>query len=87
MTSENAAPAICPQPKVWHEVSERLLGLWRTVGSPPADKPPVPLILAGWAYSSNLEKWTRWRETVSWAERHGIVDLASTIPPEQWYRV
>lgn len=37
--------------------------------------PPVPLILAGAAFSTDIEKATRWAETVRWAVRNGCASL------------
>jgi hypothetical protein len=39
--------------------------------------PPVPLILAGWAYSNDVEKRNRWQETLAWVHHHGLGTLLS----------
>ena len=44
--------------------------------------PPVPLILAGWAYSNDVEKRSRWQETLAWADHHGLGTLLSDIGDE-----
>lgn len=53
---------VCPMPGAWDRVYKEL---WR-VHAGPADAgppPPVPLILAAWAYSSDADKLRRWQDT------------------------
>jgi hypothetical protein len=45
--------------------------------------PPKPLILAGWAYSSDIEKKERWEETVGWASNNGCQALIDGIPDDE----
>lgn len=47
--------------------------------------PPKPLILAGWAYSSDIEKMKRWDETVSWANANGCEKIINEIPDSDFY--
>jgi hypothetical protein len=47
--------------------------------------PPKPLILAGWAYSSDLEKAQRWGETVAWASSNGCASLVDQLKEEDFY--
>ena len=68
---------ICPQPIPWNDIHRALTAFHRKHGSD-APPPPVPLILAGWAYSSDQEKAARWQATLAWAERYG----ASHLIPE-----
>ena len=49
--------------------------------------PPKPLILAGWAYSNDIEKKNRWEETVKWAENNGCQELVGGIRDEEFYFV
>jgi len=69
---------------LWHEVFERLMTHAQLHPSTP-QLPPKPLILAGWAYSSDAEKMQRWEETVAWAERNGCSNLVSNIPDWDFY--
>lgn len=70
---------ICPKPTRWNEAFSRLREFARFHAcSPPA--PPVPLILAGWIFSSDIDKMRRWAETVDWADKNGCSDLISEIP-------
>lgn len=75
---------ICPNPRCWHEIHERLLALCaeRKI----TRLPPKPLILNGWVATNDLEKAHRWAETVNWAEEHGLADLVTVDPPD-WYAV
>ena len=58
----------------WHDVFERLTRHARTRPCVPPF-PPVPLILAGWAYSNDVEKMQRWEETVAWARDNGCPEI------------
>lgn len=77
---------ICPNPQVWHAVSRRIDEYSRSHPCTPS-RPPVPLILAGWAYSNDIEKLRRWEETVEWATSNGCEDLVSGIPDRDFYSV
>ena len=65
---------ICPNPMPWKDVHERLTAYARVHPCVPPS-PPVPLILAGWAYSNDTDKMRRWEETIAWARDNGCVDL------------
>ena len=74
---------ICPIAKDWNKICELLekeyrathvnetglkgLDYWKAIGL------PVPLILNGWVFSSDLEKSFRWEETLDWAEKHNML--------------
>lgn len=75
---------ICPIPKVWHRVHESLLAFTGAQECQPAT-PPKPLILAGWAYSSDADKKQRWADTVAWVEKNGCQDLVQGIPEGEFY--
>lgn len=75
---------ICPLPTVWARLHQRLHDASATYGYP---LPPKPLILVGWTYSNDVEKRTRWKETVAWAERHGLTALLDDIAEESMYSV
>lgn len=74
---------ICPNPARWHEIYERLLS---ASAERDLEKPPIALILNGWAATNDVEKARRWAKTVKWAERHGLADLV-TVQPKEWYMV
>jgi hypothetical protein len=66
------------------ELHRRLQEASTTNRLPP---PPVPLILAGWAYSNDVEKRSRWQETLAWAERYGLGALLGDVAEESMYAV
>lgn len=75
---------VCPQPNVWAEVHRRLQEASVIHRLPP---PPVPLILAGWACSNDVEKRRRWQETQAWAGRYGLDALLGDVAEESMYAV
>jgi len=77
---------ICPNPMQWHEAIECLTSYAQRNSCTPAS-PPKPLILAGWAYSNDIQKMQRWEETVDWAEKNGCSNLVSGIPDQDFYFV
>ena len=77
---------ICPNPGAWHEAFERISAHAQLRSCTPPN-PPKPLILAGWAYSNDIEKMQRWEETVAWAEINGCSNLLQTIPDSEFYHV
>ena len=74
---------VCPVPLVWNAVFKRLTRFARTQTCVPPT-PPVPLILAGWAYSNDLDKLRRWDATVAWARRNGCSHLVD-VPESDFY--
>lgn len=77
---------ICPNPMPWNEAFKRLTEFANAHPcSPPS--PPKPLILAGWAYSNDVEKMRRWEETVIWANNNGCLELVSDILDQDFYFV
>ncbi len=77
---------ICPNPMPWHKINERLSNYAQLHPCIPPS-PPKPLILAGWAYSNDVEKMHRWEETVAWAVKNGCSDFLSGIPDKDCYFV
>ncbi len=77
---------ICPNPMPWHQTFERLTNYARLYPCTPPS-PPKPLILAGWAYSNDVEKMQRWKETIAWAQNNGCTDLVAGIPDGDFYFV
>lgn len=78
--------SICPNPKKWNVLFKQLSEHANTHVCIPS-RPPAPLILAGWAYSNDVEKMLRWRETVDWAEANGCTDILETILDNDFYTV
>lgn len=77
---------VCPKPRIWHEVHSRLIRAWKDAGKKPP-KPPVPLILAGWNFSSDQEKGERWKQTIEWARSAGLEGEVPTLTEDMQYRV
>jgi hypothetical protein len=77
--------AICPNPATWDEVHRALITFYKSSGRL-IEKPPTPLILAGWVYSNDDEKKLRWEKTVAWAIRNGCPHLVE-IDEEDFYSV
>lgn len=77
---------ICPNPTQWHRVYQRVMAAWSDCGSKPPE-PPVPLILGGWAFSSDRDKEQRWGALVAWANERGLAHLIPLIPEDDWYCV
>lgn len=75
---------VCPNAAIWHEIYERLRTEWcalKIVG----DGPPLPLLLAGWIYSSDQDKQDRWNATVRWAKSNALAHLIPNLLPEDCY--
>jgi hypothetical protein len=77
---------VCPLPAQWHEIYQRLLAAWEKSGREGV-APPKPLILAGWAYSNDVEKKRRWEETVAWANSSGLDSVLQHLRPDHFYGV
>src|SRR5215472_11547861 len=77
---------VCPQPASWARVHTVLTRAWEETGrgGPP---PPVPLILAGWCYTNDLEEARRWQETVIWATHHNLKRVLADLREEDKYCV
>jgi len=58
---------VCPEPDRWNELW-KLLPQRSRIGA--AWQPSLPLILAAWDHTSNLEKKLRLAEHIEWAEKH-----------------
>ena len=76
---------ISPVPKVWHEIHQALESFWNTELQKKGDKPPTPLILAGWNYSSDFEKSERWQATVRCAEEMNCSTLIKELKNDEKY--
>lgn len=74
-----------PTPGDWARLHELLRQAWEAGGSHDIPKPPVPLILAGAAFSTAAAIRQRWRDLVAWANDHGFSQLLAAhlpSPPE-----
>lgn len=77
---------ICPNPMSWNSAFKQLTKFAETHPCTPP-LPPKPLILAGWAYSNDVEKMWRWEETVAWADNNGCLKVIMDIPDHDFYFV
>ncbi len=77
---------ICPKPQIWNEIYQLLFRAWESSGMDVA-RPPVPLILNGWVYSSDWEKKLRWEDTIRWAEDNRLGRLIPILRDEDKYLV
>ncbi|OJX39966.1 MAG: hypothetical protein BGO78_14365 [Chloroflexi bacterium 44-23] len=77
---------VCPNPQLWNQLYEMLPDKNR-VGY--GREPGLPLILAAWWVTSNLEKLLRFREHINWAANHNcleeIYDFIISLPEEDWH--
>ncbi len=77
---------ICPEPQRWNDMWELLPDKARNGSS---WEPPLPLILAGWWHTSNLEKSLRFDQHLQWAVDHGaqdvVLDYLEALVPEDWH--
>jgi len=77
---------ICPNPMSWNNAFKQLTKFAETHPCTPPS-PPKPMILAGWAYSNDVEKMWRWEETVAWANNNGCLKIVMDIPDHDFYFV
>jgi hypothetical protein len=76
---------ISPIPKVWHEIHVTLERYWKNELESKGERPPIPLILSGWNFASDIEKSTRWRATVMWAAKSNCAHLIKELNDEEKY--
>ncbi|WP_292077487.1 MULTISPECIES: DUF3293 domain-containing protein [Brevundimonas] len=74
---------VCPEPKAWHR-------LWLNITALAEGPVPLPLILAAWHTTSDVEKTKRLVEQLSIADRQGLGDAIgeaiAAIPQNEWRR-
>ena len=75
---------VCPLPMAW-ERARASLEKARVLRAPHAPKVPVPLILAGWNFSTDEEKQQRWNETMDWAATNGLSEHIPQIADDEWH--
>lgn len=77
---------ICPQPGKWHELWDLLPDKQRA-GS--GWLPPLPLILAVWDHTSELEKKMRLKQHIEYAAEKGVLVLVDQflrgLNQSEWY--
>jgi hypothetical protein len=77
---------VCPMPPEWHSI-------WKLLPNREGKKggwsPPLPLILAGWLYTTDSEKRQRLEEHIRWAYEHHVCHKVSTfirsLSEKQWH--
>jgi hypothetical protein len=75
---------ICPNPRPWLQVYKRLCEYAECHDCEPVN-PPKPLILAGWVHSNDIQKLSRWQETVLWAKKNGCGHLLEGLTEDDLY--
>ena len=77
---------ICPNASEWDRLY-RMLPVESESGTP---GPHLPLILSGWAFSSDQQKRQRFHEHIRFADECGILDQIErylrALPERSWYR-
>ena len=81
----NSMIRVCPNPPIWVDVYQSLDCEWKLRGRID-EPPPIPLVLAGWIYSSDRDKQVRWNLTVDWANRHKMEHLIPELDENQYYQ-
>lgn len=76
---------ISPTPKVWHIIHQSLVSYWENELNKQGSKPPIPLILAGWAFSEDWENRARWEQTLKWVRENNCEHLIPDIAEEDKY--
>jgi hypothetical protein len=74
---------ICPMPMVWDRIYQNLQAARDCSPDQTIPRPPIPLILNGWVYSTDLEKASRWNETIDWAKQYGFADLIPELQEDE----
>jgi len=77
---------LVPMPTQWNE----LYGLLKNTHQKPSGgwEPPLPLILAAWLHATPIEKQTRFKEHIEWAQQHDQLEpigaFLRALPEDQW---
>ena len=75
---------ICPNPQPWNKIFQSLSRYSEQTLCNPKE-PPKPLILAGWNFSSDLEKELRWDETKQWALNNNCTEIIEDLGDNDFY--
>ena len=74
---------VCPMPTDWNK-------LYKMLPKTEDARLPLPLILAAWNTSGELDKWLRFEEHLVWADAHGVLEKVDRylrrLSPKQWLR-
>jgi hypothetical protein len=77
---------ICPHP--WHQLYEIISKEAKARGV--SEQVPVPLILAGWAASRDIDKRRRLIEQISYSEKYGFLDTTEkflrSLSQDDWHK-
>ncbi len=76
---------VCPNVGVWNDIYKKLKKI--ASADPAIPAPPIALILAGWNFSDDFEKKSRWANTLEWIKKHGGEDLISGLTDDDYYCV
>lgn len=76
---------VCPNPAVWAKVGKKLLRASGATRFQSPDAPPIPLVLSGWSHTNDLDKKSRWEETIRWASERGLDHIIGELGPEDFY--
>jgi hypothetical protein len=77
-----------PLPEDWARIHTELQKLRKQRNDANIPDPPVPLILAGAAFSTASEIRSRWVQLIDWVNQHGFVtEMGNIIPPAPEYDV
>ena len=79
---------VCPKPFLWHNLWE-LLPERRQIDE--GWQPALPLILAAWAHTSNIQKMLRLATHIEWAEMHGslpeVAAFLRKLAENEWHHL
>ncbi len=78
---------VCPNPQIWNEIYSKLTEFYKENYEKIKTPPPIPLILNGWVFSSDLDKKNRWDETIQWAKNHSCLNLIPELKDSEKYTV
>ncbi len=81
-----AGTRVCPRHGPWIEIFERLEKYAQCHPCVPPS-PPGPMVLSGWSYSLDIDKFMRWKEMVAWAVSNGCDEIVSKIPERDYYHL
>lgn len=85
MAEVDAKGYLCPMPQAW-QAFQRYLSTWER---PASGRPPIPLILAGWNFSSDADKRERLDAQIRWAQANEVLPEAARflarLSGSDWY--
>lgn len=74
---------VCPKPASWSRVFWELKEFAENHSGIPF--PPKPLILAGWAYTNDVDKKARWEATIEWANSYQCCEILESLHESDYY--